>query len=433
MNQSKNLLRIALISFHTSPLATLGGKDTGGMNVFVREIARELGRRNHMVDVFVRSTGAHTLRVDPRLGANVRVIHVPAGPEAPVPKNELREYVPAFTEWVCQFAQTEMESTADRPASLVHRPYDVVHANYWLSGLVAEELRKCWGTRFAMTFHTLAEMKNQIAQREQDKDTDERLNGECYLCSVADRITANTKVEKEQLVRWYGAGSSRIRIVPPGVDVSRFNPIEQRYAKKVIGIPPDHRMILFAGRIERLKGIDNLFKAMALLKQNHPEWDWSKICLSVIGGDPSERGLRENEEMARLHALRDELGLQDLIAFLGARDQDSLHFYFSAAEFLVMPSHYESFGMVALEAMACGTPVIVSDVGGLQQLVKHNQTGLRVKVNDPEALAEAMQKLLSDEARRRRIGHSASCYAEDYSWVKITDQLLAVYGEILGG
>ena len=435
-------MRIALISFHTSPLATLGGKDTGGMNVFVRETARELGRRGVLVDVFVRSTGAHSLRIDPRLGPNVRVIHVPAGPEAPVPKHELRRYVPAFTEWMCEFMQEESRAAnslhaprstpLDAPRSTLHEqlPYDAVHAHYWLSGLVAEELRKCWGTRFAMTFHTLAEMKNQIAQREQDTETDERLNGECYLCTVADRLTANTKVEKDQLVHWYGAGSSRIRIVPPGVDTARFHPIEQNYAKKAIGIPKEHRMILFTGRIERLKGIDNLFKAVAILKSNHPEWDWANICVSVIGGDPSAEGLRENEEMARLHALRDELGLHDLIAFLGARDQDSLHFYFAAAECLVMPSHYESFGMVALEAMACGTPVIVSDVGGLSQLVKHNQTGLRVKVNDPTALAAAIEKLFTDEVRRRRIGHSAACYAEDYSWVKIVDRLLSVYEEI---
>jgi D-inositol-3-phosphate glycosyltransferase len=296
---------------------------------------------------------------------------------------------------------------------------------------VAEALRKCWGTPFVQTFHTLAEMKNQIAQRAQDIENDERLSGECYLCSTADRITANTKMEKEQLVRWYGAGSSRIRIVPPGVDLAVFNPIENAYAKSVIGVAAHHRMILFAGRIERLKGIDNLFRAVALLRQRQNGIDWTNICISVIGGDPSPEGQRQNEEMARLHTLRDELGLHDVITFLGARDQDVLHFYCSAAEFLVMPSHYESFGMVALEAMACGTPVIVSDVGGLSQLVKHNQTGLRVKVNDPAALADAMEKLLTDDVRRRRIGHSAACYAEDYSWQKITDLLLGVYGEIV--
>ena len=428
-------MRIALISFHTSPLATLGGKDTGGMNVFVRETAREMARRGHHVDVFVRSTGTHSLRIDPRLGPNIHVIHVPAGPEAPVPKETLKQYVPAFTEWMCKF-RDEGRGTRDEgshPSSFIphpFRPYDLIHAHYWLSGLVAEELRKCWGTPFVQTFHTLAEMKNQIAQREQDVENDDRLKGECYLCGVADRITANTKVEKDQLVHWYGAGSSRIRIVPPGVDLSIFHPIEAAYAKRMIGVPQDHKMILFAGRIERLKGVDNLFRALALLKTRRGDLDWSGICLSVIGGDPSPQGLQQNEEMARLHALRDELGLQDLITFLGARDQDTLHYYFAASEFLVMPSHYESFGMVALEAMACGAPVIVSDVGGLSQLVKHNQTGLRVKVNDPTALAAAMETLLTDEARRRRIGHRAACYAEDYSWGKIVDKLLSAYEEV---
>ncbi len=436
-------MRVALISFHTSPLATLGGKDTGGMNVFVREVARELGRRGIAADVFTRSQSAQLLRIDPRLGPHVRVINVPAGPEAPVAKNDLHRYVPAFTEWICRFvneesrienlAKTTYDSAFLNSQFSILNSYDVIHANYWLSGLVAEALRACWGVKFAITFHTLAELKNQIAQRDQERESELRLRSECHLCSVADRITANTSVEKQQLVRFYGAGSSRIRIVPPGVDLSRFHPIEQNYAKSVIGIPPSHRMILFAGRIERLKGIDTLFRAIALLKAKRTDWDWDHLCVSVIGGDPSEAGQRENEEMARLHELRDELGLTDLIAFLGARDQDVLQYYYAAAEMLVMPSHYESFGMVALEAMACGTPVIASDVGGLSVLVQHNKTGLRVKVNDPSELARAIEKLMDDDARRRRMGHAASCYAEDYSWQKVVDKLLAVYQELKAG
>lgn len=421
-----------MISFHTSPLATLGGKDTGGMNVYVREIARELGRRNIHVDIFTRSNSPHHLRIDPRLGQNVRVIHVPAGPEAPVSKNDLFQYVPAFTEWMCEFsAEFRVPSSEPQHSELGTQNYDVIHANYWLSGLVADNLRKCWGTPFVLTYHTLAELKNQIAEREQDRESDLRLKNECNLSNLADRLTANTTVEKQQLVRFYGAPSSRIRIVPPGVDLSRFNPIEQGYAKSVIGIPRKHRMILFAGRIERLKGIDTLFRAVALLKERRPDWDWANLCVSVIGGDPSEEGQRENEEMGRLHDLRDALGLQDLIAFLGARDQDALHFYFSAAELLVMPSHYESFGMVALEAMACGTPVIASDVGGLTTLVLDGKNGYRVKVNDAEAMARAIEKLLDNEALRRRMGHRAACYAEDYSWPKVVDKLLDVYNELV--
>ena len=426
-------MRIALISFHTSPLATLGGKDTGGMNVFVREIARELGRRGHHVDVFSRSSGAHALRIDPRLGANVRVIHVPAGPEAPVRKDDLFRWVPAFTEWMCQFAQAESGRSAldvDQPAvaaaphsrpqgagpDVPYMPYDVIHANYWLSGLVAENLRACWGTKFVMTYHTLAELKNQIAQTPADMESDLRLKSECHLSDTADRITANTTVEKQQLVRFYGAGSSRIRIVPPGVDLSVFHPIEQSYAKSAIGIPRQHRMILFAGRIERLKGIDTLFKAVAVLKQRRPTWDWSNFCVSIIGGDPSQEGQHQNAEMARLHELRTELGLTDLVTFLGARDQDALHFYYAAAEMLIMPSHYESFGMVALEAMACGTPVIAFNRGSVPEIIEHGVTGW---IAEDEAEAVAAIRQVADLSRaevRRRFERrfSAERMAEDY-------------------
>jgi D-inositol-3-phosphate glycosyltransferase len=420
---SRITMRVALISFHTSPLATLGGKDTGGMNVYVREVARELGRRGIATDVFTRSQGNESLRIDPRLGANTRVIHVPAGPQIALPKHALHQYVPDFAEWVCRFIAQPDEAQAGPP-------YDVIHAHYWLSGLVAESLRRCWGVKFVMTFHTLAELKNQIATREQDRESDLRLRSECHLCDVADRITANTHVEKMQLVRLYGARSSRIRIVPPGVDLARFRPIEQGYARKVIGIPAQTRLILFAGRIERLKGLDTLFQAVAMLRQHRPDWDWRNVSVAVIGGDPSEAGQRANEEMARLHSLRSSLGLDDVIIFLGARDQDALQYYYAAAEVLVMPSHYESFGMVALEAMACGTPVIASDVGGLSVLVQHHKTGLRVRANDPAELARAIERLLDDDALRRRMGHAAACYAEGYSWQKVVDLLLDVYGEL---
>ncbi len=414
------LKRIAIISVHTSPLATLGGKDTGGMNVFVRETAREFARRGVAVDVFTRAAKADSLRIDPRIAPNARVIHVPAGPEGPIAKADLIKIIPAFTEWVCEFGKGEDG-----------HGYDVIHAHYWLSGLVAEELSRCWGVPFVETFHTLAELKNQIAQRPQDIESDERIAGECHVCGAANLITAATSVEWDQLVHIYGAGSSRIRIIPPGVDTSRFHPLEQSYARKVIGVPRDQRVILFAGRIEPLKGIDTLLRAIAILRDRRPDLSPKKMTVPIIGGDPTESGLRGNEEMARLHALRSELGLQDLITFVGAQDQDTLNFYFSAADCLVMPSHYESFGMVALEAMACGAPVICSDVGGLTQLVRHGETGLRVPPRDPEALADAIEFLLADEPGRRRMGHSAACLAEDYDWSRIVDKLAAVYQELM--
>ncbi len=412
-------MRIAFISFHTSPLATLGGKDTGGMNVFVREAARELARRGHEVDVFTRSNGSNTLRIDPRIASGVRVIHVPAGPEAAVPKDQLFTLVPQFTEWTCEFSKSE------------ELRYDIVHAHYWLSGLVAEQLKSCWGTPFVQTFHTLAELKNQIAQSEREMESELRVEQECHLCTMADRVTAATEVEWDQLVHLYGARSSRIRIVPPGVDISRFHPIEQSYAKSMIGIPKQHRLILFAGRIEPLKGIDTLFHAIAELNRRNVKCHSSNLCVAIIGGDPSITGINSNAEMARLFALRTQLGLDDLVTFEGAKDQDALQYYFAAADCVVMPSHYESFGMVALEAMACGTPVIASDVGGLSKLVRDGETGLLFPPRDAHALADAICKLINDDAQRRRIGHRASCYAEDFSWQRIADKLLAVYAEVL--
>ncbi len=431
--------KIALISFHTSPLATLGGKDTGGMNVFVRETARELAHRNVAVDVFTRSQSVPSSRIDTSIAPNVRVIQVPAGPETPVPKRDLLRYVPEFTEWMCRFslAENEDETTLHRtPDDQERRPYDVIHSHYWLSGLVADSLRQCWGTRYVHTYHTLAELKNQIAQSPEQREPEERLQGELSICASADLITAATKVEQQQLTQYYGARVAHIRIVPPGVDTSKFHPIEQSYAKAVIGIPQNHRMVLFAGRIEPLKGIDTLFRAMAVLRQrlgngSSHALSSEDVCVAVIGGDPSETGQRENNEMARLYALRDELGLNDLIAFLGARDQNTLQYYYAAADCLVMPSHYESFGMVALEAMACGTPVVVSDVGGLSQLVRHNQTGFRVLARDEAAMADAIERLLTNAVLRRRMGYRASCYAEDYSWARIVDKLMGVYEEII--
>ncbi len=420
--------RIALISFHTSPLATLGGKDTGGMNVFVRETARELAHRNIAVDIFTRSQSSQTLRIDPRIAPNTRVINVPAGPEAPVSKRELSRYVSEFTDWICRFVEDDPQSRS--------RPYDLIHSHYWLSGLVSRTLRQAWGTRFVQTFHTLAEMKNQIASSSAEREPEERLKGEIALCAEADLLTASTKVEQQQLTHYYNANSSQIRVVPPGVDISRFHPIEQSYAKMMVGIESSHHMVLFAGRIEPLKGIDTLLRAIALLRDSlmSPQrtgLNLANLCLSIIGGDPSESSLLENGEMARLHALRDELGLNDLVTFVGAQDQDTLQYYYSAADCLVMPSHYESFGMVALEAMACGTPVIVSDVGGLSQLVRHNVTGIRVRVRDPAAVADAIQRLLTNEVLRRRMGTRASCYAEDYSWSKVVNRLIEVYQELV--
>jgi D-inositol-3-phosphate glycosyltransferase len=412
--------RIAVLSVHTCPLATLGGKETGGMNVYVRDLSREFGRRGIYVDVFTRSQNPRLPRISSRLGHRARVIHLPAGPEAPYDKHEVFNHLPEFIEGVVRFAEEEERVS-----------YDVLYSHYWLSGLVARALRERWGTPIVQMFHTLGHMKNRVAQRPSERETDQRIEAETQITRFADRLVAATPAEKAQLTWLYGASPSKIGVISPGVDLGRFHPIDKNLAQSTIGVPEHHRLILFVGRVEALKGIDTLLRAMALVAQRHPGC-LPHICVSIVGGDPSQGERAENVEMARLQALRTELGIGDLVTFLGAKDQDTLQYYYSAAEMVVMPSHYESFGMVALEAMACGTPVIASEVGGLAFVVRNGVTGFHVPHRDPEALAAKIELLLNDEPLRMRLGRRAACWAESYGWPAIADRLLELFHEVAG-
>ncbi len=411
-----DIQRIAMLSVHTCPLATLGGKETGGMNVYVRDLSRQFGRDGIQVDVYTRSQNPDLARVSYALGGGGRVIHLPAGPEKPYDKNVVFEHLPQFVDGMLDFVEEDGIS------------YDILYSHYWLSGWVARELRQQWGTPIVQMFHTLGHMKNRVAQREQELETDLRVEIETDIVGFADRLVAATPVEKGQLTQLYGAAPKKISVIPPGVDLARFHPIDKSQAKAAIGIPDEHRMILFVGRIEPLKGVDTLIRAMALIAERDP-CCMQGVCLSIIGGDPDRA--HENAEMARLQALRQELGIGDLVAFLGAKDQDTLHNYYSAAHMVVMPSHYESFGMVALEAMACGTPVIASDVGGLAYLVRHGETGFHVPERDPQALADKIELLLTDVELRDRLGCRAECWAWNYNWYSIAHDLLDLFEAVL--
>ncbi|MBN1886915.1 MAG: glycosyltransferase, partial [Thermoflexales bacterium] len=340
--------RVAMISVHTCPLATLGGKETGGMNVYVRDLSRELDRHGVQVDAFTRSQNPHLPHVMHRLGLRGKVVHIPTGPEEPYDKKLIYNHLDEFTQGVLDSARREGAT------------YDVIHSHYWLSGLVAERLRQAWGVPVVHMFHTLAHMKNTIAQSEAEREPELRLQMEEHVVSQADRLVAATPVEQDQLLRFYGADPARIAIIPPGVDILRFHPIQPEMAKEAVGVPLDRRMVLFVGRIEPLKGVDTLLRAIALCGHACPDWV-SCLWVAIIGGNPDAN---DNAEMERLKTLRQELGIGDVVTFLGAREQDTLQYYYSAADVVVVPSHYESFGMVALEAMACGAPVVASDVGG---------------------------------------------------------------------
>ena len=411
-------LRVAMLSVHTCPLAMLGGKKTGGMNVYVRDLSAELGRMGLIVDVFTRSQDDCVPMVVHDLGDRARVIHIPAGPQAPIPVAEVGDYLDEFAAGVAAFAAAE------------GLRYDLIHSHYWLSGIVAEKLQGYWGdVPVVHMFHTLGHMKNRIAQDAAERAPQARIDGESHVLRVADRIIAATPAEQAQLIWLYGADAAQVAIIPPGVDLRRFRPIDKKEAKRCVGIPCGDYNIMFAGRIEPLKGIDTLIRAMALLKERYPAVV-ENTCVAIIGGDPWADS--PDAEMARLQALRQELNIHDVVVFLGAKDQNVLPCYYAAAEMVVMPSHYESFGMVALEAMAMGRPVIASEVGGLAFLVQDGLTGYHVPSRDPEALAERLYTLLADEDCREAMGLAARRYAEQFDWAIIAARLVGVYDELLG-
>ncbi|MFZ5923130.1 MAG: glycosyltransferase [Chloroflexota bacterium] len=403
-----------MISYHTCPLATLGGKDTGGMNVYVRDVTRQLGRVGVHVDVFTRSQDEHVPHVLHDLGYGNRVVHVPAGPEVPLAKRELAGYIPDFVQGILDFAAEK------------NIQYDIIHSHYWMSGIAAESLKQAWGVPVVHMFHTLGEMKNRIAQSESEKEGAYRLDGERRVLKMADRIVAATLAEQAQLQWLYKADLSKVVIIPPGVDISRFYPIPPDEAKQYLGLKADERMVLFVGRIEPLKGVETLIRAMSRLRMNeftgqHP------VHLAIIGGDPDVSRDEMTGEMTRLQSLCRELCMDRMVLFLGKRSQDTLSYYYSAADLLVMPSHYESFGMVALEAMACGTPVIASQVGGLAFLIQDGVTGFHVPDGEPDILADRLTTLLSDRLLRRTMGQRAVIHARDYAWEQIVTRILFLY------
>ena len=407
-------MRIAMLSYHTCPLATLGGKDTGGMNVYVRDLTRFLGRLGVHVDVFTRSQDEHVPHILHDLGYGNRVVHVPAGPQTPLPKQDLASYLPQFVDGVVQFAVQK------------NLRYDLIHSHYWMSGIAAKSLKELWDLPLVHMFHTLGLMKQRVARENDELEGEYRLQGEYEVLRVANRIIAATQAELAQLQWLYQADTHKVVIIPPGVDLSHFYPIPVDEAKDFIGVQPCDRVLLFVGRIEPLKGIDILLEALSILRRQN-----ITVCLTVIGGDPTINDETQYSEMAHLQALRAQYGMNDLVAFIGQRSQDSLPYYYSAAEAVVVPSHYESFGMVALEAMACGTPVVASQVGGLAFLVQDGQTGFTVPVDDPQALADRLAELLDDHELRQRMGIQAAEFARQYSWEKIAGRIVSVYDQVL--
>ena len=405
-------MNIAMLSVHTCPLAALGGKETGGMNVYVRELARELSARGHRVDIYTRSQDPAVPHEVPGLEIGARVFHVPAGPEAPYNKHRLFDYLPEFV----RGARAEAAHENVR--------YAVYHAHYWLSGWVARELQREQPAPIVQMFHTLGAMKNQVALGQADRETGRRIAVEREIMHFADRIIAATPRDRQQMIDLYDAPRNKITIVSPGVDLALFHPHPIQDTKQYF--KNDHT-VLFVGRLDPIKGIDTWFRAMKLVVEEDPSLR-GRLCVCLIGGDVDED--EPDEEFARLNGLKDELGIADVVAFLGKRSQESLPFYYASADVVVMPSRYESFGMVALEAMACGTPVVASDVGGLSFIVRNGETGFLVPEGDARAMAECLSCILHDPDLRARLGKRGVEVARAYAWPRIADQIEARYCEV---
>jgi D-inositol-3-phosphate glycosyltransferase len=411
--------RIAMLSMHTSPVARLGGKETGGMNVYVRELTRSLALRGIAVDVFTRASDPNAPYVDTKsLGVgNARVINITAGPRAPVSKHKLIEYATPFAEEIREFAAKENIS------------YNILHAHYWLSGVAAQCLQSM-GQRapIVQMFHTLGAMKNRVARNETETETEARIFAECELMRGVARVVASTPRDREQMIELCNAPAKRIVIIPPGVDTNMFHPVPNARAREWIG-SYDDKTVLFVGRIDPVKGLDTWFRAMKLVVDEDPTLR-KRMCVCLIGGDLDD-DLDPDSELARLQTLKEELGIGDIVTFLGGRAQASLPFYYSAADAVVMPSRYESFGLAALEAMACGTPVVASDVGGLSYLVRDGETGFLVPEGNAELFAEKISLLLHNTKLRNEMGKRGIDEAQEYSWWNIGERMVDLYQDIL--
>ncbi len=411
-------MRIATLSVHSSPLARLGGKEAGGMNVYVRELSREFGRRGILVDIFTRAQERNTPPVV-QIDRGVRLISVRAGPPAPYDKNRLLDYLPEFVGRVRCFADSED----------LH--YDIIHSHYWVSGEAALALRRSWGAPIVHMFHTLGAVKNQVARGTEEHETGRRVAVEGRILREADAIVAATPLDRAQMVWHYSADMAKIRVTPAGVDLRRFQPRDLSAARAALDLPPPpHRVILLVARIEPLKGIDTLIEASALLLQRRPEWRGALTTLIVGGGSEEERA-SWNVEQRRLDTIRRRLGVADVVHFAGAQPQDRLPLYYAAADVVTMPSHYESFGMAALEALACGTPVIATNAGGPAFIVEDGVSGLLTSPGNPTMLANHLERLLQNNAERAAMGAAARERALQFGWEHVACDILSIYRDLL--
>ena len=394
-----------MLSIHSSPTGQLGTRDTGGMSVYIRELAKALGSRGHAIDIFTRLNNHDTTAVE-RLYPNVRLIHLDAVGVQKISTSEMFPYLQAFSQSLDEFR---------KKAGIL---YDLIHSHYWLSGCLGRWAQKQWQIPHVLMFHTLGAVKNSkgIGRLE----SDQRISAEKELANICHRILAPTDIEKEHLIQYYKVAPDRIGVVPCGVNLDLFHPMDKKGARRQLGLAPEDSVLLFVGRFDPLKGIDRLLSTMTHLKHR------KNLRLVIIGGDGDQ-----SPEFQRLQAVSSELGIQNAVSFVGRVDQKDLPPYYSAADILVVPSYYESFGLVGLESLACGTPVVSTKVGVLEDILKQNNTGHLVENATPRSLAEGIEKILSIVSKTRLQDEKIRSAVLRFQWPTVASAITDEYHRIL--
>jgi len=406
--------RVATISVHTSPLEQPGTGDAGGLNVYVVEVAKLLAARGVEVDIFTRAVSRHQPPVV-ELAPGVLVRHIEAGPFEELDKSDLPDQL-------CQFTFEVLREEA------THAPgrYDIVHGHYWLSGQVGAVAKGRWGVPLVQSMHTLGKVKNAALAAGDAAEPDLRIRGEVEVIATADRIVANTDAEAQDLITLYAASPGRVAAVSPGVDLAVFRPGPQRLARRNLGIPPGAVVLLFAGRVQPLKAPDILLRAAADLVRDH-RWLEDRLVVAFVGG-PSGTGRNDPDSLIQLAAA---LGISRNVRLEPPCPQRDLADWYRAATLVVVPSYSESFGLVAVEAQACGTPVVAAAAGGLRTAVRDGVSGVLVNGHDPRGYARAIGELIGSSGRLARLSRGARKHASGFGWSVTVDRLLAVYRDAM--
>src|SRR3989338_2230037 len=405
--------KVMMLAYHSDP-SMIYGKETGGMNVYVLELSKALAKQGHSIDIFTRQIDSKSKPV--KIANNVRLIPIPAGPYVHVSKHKLHLYVKDFVQGIRKFMRSD------------NVYYDIIHCHYYLSGLAGLSMKKSLSSApLLMTFHTLGMMKNLVARHSLEKETQYRIEAETHLSKRANHIIALSDKDRDYIQYLYDVPKNKISVISPGVDTKIFRPINKMTAKQAIGADFHHKLILFVGRIEPLKGIDSLFYALKILFVQNPKLK-KKVCLWIVGGDITQQKSLWSEELKKLEKLRYLLGLQTQVVFVGQKPQNKLPFYYNASEMLVMPSHYETFGIVALEALSCGIPVISTHVSGISRLAEDSKDLYIIPANSPVDLADQMAKILTDTTKYKKIRHILIRQSKhNISWDFVARHVAAVY------